>query len=344
MPVRKQTIETLVIELPLHGPPPVPAPKKAGPSDDLPQPPRRLASGTMPPQARPKQRTPKELGIGSRIGPWAIERELGRGGMGRVYAVVHKGFGKRAALKVCHTSMVDRDLAANTFLREARIVNLIDHSAVPDVFATGTFENRPYLVMERLQGETLRQLWSSAALTHESAIEILVELCQVLQAAHDAGVVHRDLTLDNVFVLDKTGAGGCHIKLLDWGFARVLAEDDPLRGHIAGTMTYVAPEVILGRDITPAVDVYALGVLAYHLLLGQAPFAADDVVELAKLHVHQAPPAPHRLRPTIAPEHEQLLLSMLAKEPSWRPSLDEIRRVLTTKPGRRRRRWLRLVP
>src|SRR5690349_11461056 len=143
MPVRKQTIETLLIELPLHGPPPVPQQPKKDATDDLPKPPRRLASGTLPPQARAK-RVAKELGIGSRIGPWAIERELGRGGMGRVYAVVHKGFGKRAALKVCHTSMVDRDLAASTFLREARIVNLIDHSAVPDVFATGTFENRPY--------------------------------------------------------------------------------------------------------------------------------------------------------------------------------------------------------
>ncbi|HEX5064410.1 MAG TPA: serine/threonine-protein kinase [Kofleriaceae bacterium] len=338
----KETNETLVIELPVSGPPPVPQPSLR-PAGTLPKPPRRLAAGTIPPVSRSKRRAPKELGIGSRIGPWLIERELGRGGMGRVYAVAHSGFGKRAALKVCHTSMIDRDLAANTFLREARIVNLIDHPAVPDVFATGTFENRPYLAMERLQGETLRQLWSSGALSQESALEILVELCGVLQAAHDAGVVHRDLTLDNVFVLDKPGAGGCRIKLLDWGFARVLAEDDPLRGHIAGTMTYVAPEAIVGREVSPASDVYALGVLAYILLLGQAPFAADELVELAAMHLHQEPPAPQRLRPAIRPELEQLLLAMLAKEPSWRPVLAEIQRELSARP-RRRRRWLQLVP
>jgi serine/threonine protein kinase len=342
MPVSpKQTGETLVIELPVSGPPPVPQ-AQPGPKGPLPKPPRRLAAGTIPPAPRSRRRAPKELGIGSRIGPWGIVRELGRGGMGRVYAVAHKGFGKRAAIKVCHTSMIDRDLAASTFLREARIVNLIDHPAVPDVFATGTFENRPYLVMERLEGDTLRQLWSSGALSHESALEILVEICQVLQAAHDAGVVHRDLTLDNVFVLNRSGAGGCRIKLLDWGFARLLAEDDPLRGHIAGTMTYVAPEVIVGRDVSPAVDVYALGVLAYILLLGQPPFAADELVDLAAMHLHHVPPAPRLLRPTIRPALEQLLLAMLAKEPSWRPSLDEIQRELSARP--RRRRWLQLVP
>jgi serine/threonine-protein kinase len=256
--------------------------------------------------------------------------------MGCVYAVAHSGFGKRAAIKVCHTSMIDRDLAATTFLREARIVNLIDHPAMPDVFATGTFNNRPYLAMERLGGETLRQLWASGVLSQERALEILIEVCHVLQAAHDAGVVHRDLSLDNVFVLDTCGAGGCRIKVLDWGFARVLAEDDPLRGHVAGTMTYVAPEVILGRDVSRETDVYALGVLAYILLLGQPPFASEDLVELAAMHLHAEPPAPQLLRPAIRPALAQLLLQMLAKEPSWRPSLAEIQLALCERPQRPR--------
>jgi eukaryotic-like serine/threonine-protein kinase len=327
MTVRRKRDETIVLDFPL-APPPLPEPP-------LPQPRRRLAAGTMPPASK-KRRAPRELGIGARIGPWRIEQELGRGGMGRVYAVAHTGFGKRAALKVCHTSMVDRDLAAMTFLREARIVNLIDHPAVPDVFATGTFNNRPYLAMERLTGETLRQLWSSGALTHDRATEILIEVCHVLQAAHDAAVVHRDLSLDNVFVLDTPGAGGCHIKILDWGFARVLAEEDPLRGHVAGTMTYVAPEIIVGRDVSRATDVYALGVLAYMLLLGQPPFTSEDIIELAAMHLQTEPPDPRVLRPTIRPALAELLLAMLAKEPSWRPSLDEIQLVLRERP---RTRW-----
>jgi eukaryotic-like serine/threonine-protein kinase len=324
--------ETLVIEFPV-APPPLPQLQKAPP----PPPParRRLAAGTMPPASR-KRRPTKELGIGARIGPWRIESELGRGGMGRVYAVAHTGFGKRAALKVCHTSMVDRDIAATTFLREARIVNLIEHPAMPDVFATGTINNRPYLAMERLNGETLRQLWSSGALSHERAIEILIELCHVLQAAHDAGVVHRDLSLDNVFVLDTLGAGGCRIKVLDWGFARVLAEEDPLRGHVAGTMTYVAPEMIVGREVSHATDIYALGVLAYMLLLGQPPFTSEDIVELASMHLNMPPPEPRLLRSTIRPALAHLLLAMLSKEPSWRPSLEEISLALRERP---RARW-----
>ena len=177
--------------------------------------------------------------------------------MASVHAVVHAKFGKKAAIKIAHRSVIGDHLTADTFLREARIVHTVDHPAVIDVFATGSNDGRPYLVMERLTGKTLGQRVDQGPLMpRREAITYLLELCDVLQAAHDAGIVHRDVKLDNVFVCDAPFADGRRVKLLDWGVARVDGEDDPFRGLIAGTLTYVAPEQIRGDALSPAADVY----------------------------------------------------------------------------------------
>ena len=280
---------------------------------------------------------------GTRIGAWKIERELGRGGMATVYAVVHSRFGKRAALKLVHDGILGPQFTRETFLREARIANLVDHPAVTEVFATGSFAGRPYLAMERLRGRSLGAALDDAALPRDAAIDVLLELCEVLDAAHAAGVVHGDLKLDNVFVLDEPGTGGRRIKLLDWGIARIAGEDDPLRGIIAGTLTYVAPEQIRCDEITPAADVYALGVLAYRLLLGEPPFAAAVDLDLLHKHLCGVPPAPRTRWPAIPGPLEATLLAMLAKQPAARPTLRDIAAVLRAvrgRIGRSRRSWL----
>ncbi|MDQ3366777.1 MAG: serine/threonine protein kinase [Myxococcota bacterium] len=265
---------------------------------------------------------------GDRIGVWRVERELGRGGMGAVYAVTHNGFGKRAALKLCHRSVLGPQFTPDTFLREARIVHLVNHPGVPDVFATGTFGGRPYLAMERLSGQTLGQLVDDGPMTRPESIDVLLELCEVLAAAHAAGVIHRDLKLDNVFVLDAPGAGGRHIKLLDWGVARILDEVDPMAGMIAGTLTYVAPEQIRGDALTGAADIYSLGVLAWQLLLGEPPFASASDLDLLRKHLHAPAPAPALVWPEIPPALAALLTGMLDKDPTARPSIDEVIEVL----------------
>jgi len=260
------------------------------------------------------------------VGAWRVERELGRGGMGTVYAVTHIGFGKRAALKLCHRSVLGPQFTIEMFLREARIVHLVNNPSVADVFATGTYDGRPYLAMERLSGETLGALVDRQPLSKLEAIELLLELCDVLAAAHAAGVVHRDLKLDNVFVLDG-GRAGRRVKLLDWGVAHIVGEPDPMDGMIAGTLTYVAPEQIRADALTPAADVYSLAVLAWQLLLGEPPFASADDLELLRKHLVAIPPAPQLVWPEISARLATLLVAMLAKDPTGRPDLTEVTRV-----------------
>ncbi len=334
------------------------------PTIDLPLP---CAPPPIPPVALPaRRRRPTTLVPGARIGAWRIERELGRGGMATVYAVVHTRFGKRAALKLVHDGILGPQFTRETFLREARIANLVDHPGVTEVFATGSFAGRPYLAMERLRGQSLGALLErselgggdpdgsaggaggkaprgiDAPLPRDTAIDILLELCDVLAAAHAAGVVHGDLKVENVFVLDEPGAGGRRTKLLDWGIARIAGEDDPLRGIIAGTLTYVAPEQIRCDEITPAADVYALGVLGYRLLLGEPPFSASNDLDLIRKHLCGVPPTPRSKWPAIPAKLEAILLAMLAKQPAMRPSLAEVADVLRAVRRRIRpaRRWL----
>jgi eukaryotic-like serine/threonine-protein kinase len=294
-------------------------------------------------RTRRKQR-PATLAPGMRIGAWRIDRELGRGGMATVYAVVHTRFGKRAALKLAHRAILGPQFTAETFLREARIANLVNHTGVAEVFATGTYDGRPYMVMERLAGCSLGTRLDDGSLPRDEAFDILLELCGVLEASHAAGVVHRDIKLDNVFLLD--GGGEVHrTKLLDWGMAKIVGEDDPLRGMVAGTLAYVAPEQLRGDAITPAVDVYALGVLGYLLLLGKAPFTSRSDLELMHRHLHETPPRPRTLWAEIPVELEATLLAMLAKHPEQRPALAEVVHALRAAREQirpRTRRWLEL--
>lgn len=288
-----------------------------------------LARGAPPPTvgrtrtSDRRARTP-ELSRGDRAGAWRIEDRLGEGGMATVYGVAHSRFGKRAALKLAHRGILGPQFTADTFLREARVVHMIDHASMPDVFAIGTYDARPYLVMERLAGRTLGARLDHGPLDRIEAIGILLEVCDVLAAAHAAGVVHRDLKLDNIFLLETPLAGGRRVKLLDWGVSLILGEPDPLQGVIAGTLTYVAPEEVRGDAIGPAADLYSLGVLAYHLLVGTPPFHSRNELELIRMHLYHEVPPPSAKWPEVPPALAAMLLRMLAKRPDERPSLADV--------------------
>jgi serine/threonine-protein kinase len=283
-----------------------------------------------PPVPRKRRSQPDDtLARNSRLGAWRVCEELGRGGMASVHAVVHSKFGKRAAIKIAHRSVLGGSYTADTFLREARIVHAVAHPGVIDIFATGSHDGRPFLVMEKLIGRPLgTRIDLGPTLSRVEALEILIELCDILRAAHASGIVHRDLKLDNVFLLDTPYSRDRRVKLLDWGVAYVEGEDDPFHGLIAGTLAYVAPEQIRGSQLTSATDVYSLGVLAFHLLCRQAPFVAPTDLALIHLHLRAAAPRASEVWPQIPTALDTLLFDMLAKNPGDRPSVDAIEHVL----------------
>ncbi len=273
---------------------------------------------------------------GSKAGPWLVEREIGRGGMGAVYAVVHEEIGKRAALKVVHRRLMP-GLHCERMLLEAQVVNQVGHPGIVDIFETGRLEDgRPYIVMERLCGQSLAVRADESKLLPDLVIAILLQVCDALTAAHAAGIVHRDLKLDNVFLVDTfDDAAQPRVKLLDWGIAKVIHHQvrHTLDGQLMGTPQYLSPEQARGLAVSPRTDVYSLGVMAYELFLEQLPFEAETAAEVMAMHLRAVPPPPRELWPDIPAELEELLLAMLAKQPDQRPAMAEVARRLEAVRG-----------
>jgi tRNA A-37 threonylcarbamoyl transferase component Bud32 len=264
------------------------------------------------------------LAPGAKAGPWIVERELGRGGMGAVYAVTHEDIGKRAALKVMHRRLLSGS-SAERILLEARVVNQVGHPNIVDIFETGTLDDgRPYIVMERLEGMPLSFRADEGKILPDQVIGILLQVCDALIAAHAANVVHRDLKLDNIFLIDNADdPSQPKVKLLDWGIAKVISANarHTIEGQLVGTPQYLSPEQARGAAVSPQTDVYSLGVMAYELFLEQLPFEAETSAEIMAMHLRATPPPPSELWPDIPASLEDLLLAMLAKDPEARPTM-----------------------
>jgi len=293
--------------------------------------------------------SPDVLVPGAKAGPWIVERELGRGGMGAVYAVVHEDIGKRAALKVVHKRLLGPSFNSDRMLLEAKVVNQVGHPNIVDIFETGKLsDGRPYIVMERLEGQPLSTRADNGKLLPDLVVGILLQICDALIAAHAAGVVHRDLKLDNVFLVDNPEDPDMpKVKLLDWGIAKLIHTDvkHTVEGQLVGTPQYLSPEQARGQVVTPQSDVYSLGVMAYELFLEQLPFEAETAAEVMAMHLRVPPPPPSELWPDVPPRLQDLLLAMLAKHASARPtSLEVARRLQAVREDFQRRRFGRATP
>ncbi|HEY0190814.1 MAG TPA: serine/threonine-protein kinase, partial [Kofleriaceae bacterium] len=290
------------------------------------------------------------LPAGAKAGPWQVERELGRGGMGAVYAVVHEEIGKRAALKVVHQRLLVPGFNSDRMMLEAKVVNQVGHPNIVDIFETGKLEDgRPYIVMERLDGRSLAARADEGKLLPDQVIAVLMQVCDALIAAHKTGVIHRDLKLDNVFLVDNAeDPASPKVKLLDWGIAKVLTTDvkHTIEGQLVGTPQYLAPEQARGHEVSPQTDVYSLGVMAYELFLEQLPFEAETAAEVMAMHLRATPPPPSDLWPDIPQVLEDLLLAMLAKQAAHRPTVAEVVRRLEQVRGElvRRRESHQRIP
>jgi len=242
--------------------------------------------------------------------------------MGAVYAVTHDEIGKRAALKVIHRRLLETQV--ERMLVEARVVNQCRHPNIVDIFETGSLpDGRPFIVMERLDGQPLSNIADDGKILPDRAVAILSQVAEALIAAHDAGIVHRDLKLDNIFLVAGVEE---KVKLLDWGIAKEIANDvrQTVEGQLVGTPQYLAPEQARGAAVSPQTDVYSLGVVAWELFLEQLPFEAETAAEVMAMHLRNAPPVPSEIWPDIPPELEDLLLAMLEKTPDHRPTMRQV--------------------
>lgn len=258
---------------------------------------------------------------GTPVGDYVVDHEIGKGGCGVVYLARHRDLDRSAAIKVLHGSLVTKSKMVERFVREVEVVHLLGHPNIAAVFELGQLEDgRPYCVMEHLRGSTLDAvLRAKGRMSAEEALDILEPVCEALSAAHDAGIVHRDIKASNVLICDDGERRTT--KLLDFGIAKLL---DPelgtgftSAGHSLGTIDCMAPEQIMCGPIDARTDVYALGVLLYRLLTTRAPFTASNPTDIALHHLETPPPRPSLLVPA-SPALDAIVGMSMEKRPERR--------------------------
>jgi len=261
--------------------------------------------------------------IGERIGHFEIVARAGRGGMGEVFVAEHATIKTKVAIKVLHA-----DVSANTdhvqrFFNEARAVARIEHAGIVKMFDVGFHSSgRAYLIMEFLSGETLAaRLRRAHRLSPRDTAEIARQITSVLDATHHAGVVHRDLKPDNVFLVkDRELASGERVKILDFGIAKLSGTlTGPTTIGTIGTPAYMAPEQWSDSSTVDwRADVYSLGCILYEMASGRTPFAASSIAEACARHLNDVPGSLRGHAPDVPGELDALALRLLAKDPAAR--------------------------
>jgi serine/threonine-protein kinase len=277
--------------------------------------------------------TSETLAVGTRLGKYQIVRLLGSGGMGAVYEGRHTEIGKRVAIKVLGPSIAAIPGARARFLREAQLTSKVRHPNIVDVTDMGNEGGQAYLVMEFLEGEDLSQrLARVGPIAPVDLAEVMVPVCSAVVAAHQAGITHRDLKPQNIFL--AAGPHGVQSKVLDFGISK---GTDQLgagtltgTGAMIGTPFYLAPEQILdGKSAGPASDQYALGVILYECLSGRRPFESDNLFVVFQAIVNGSPIPPRQIVPTLPVALEQVVLRAMNVDPKRRyPSVKALGRAL----------------
>jgi serine/threonine-protein kinase len=279
--------------------------------------------------------------IGQTLGNYQITSVIGEGGMGTVYLGEHRTLRRKAAVKVLKRQYAADANMVKRFVEEARAASAVAHPNIVDIHDVGTLvDGLPFMLMEYLNGESLgRRLARVGRLSPSEARSIVIQASSALEAVHDRGVVHRDLKPDNLFLVpDSLVPGGERVKVLDFGVAKLRGDlsgggVNTRSGTLLGTPHYMSPEQCRGLNdlIDARTDIYALGVILYEMLCGEAPFQAPSLGDLVVLHITTPPPRPTVKAPDMPPEMERAILRALEKSPDDRfQTMADFRRALGT--------------
>jgi serine/threonine-protein kinase len=247
-------------------------------------------------------------------GRYELQSRIAIGGMGEVWEATDHVIGRTVAIKILKDEYMGDPGFLERFRAEARHAALVNHEGIASVFDYGEENGSAYLVMELVPGEALSTvLERDGALSADKTLDIVAQTASALQAAHAAGLVHRDIKPGNLLI---TPDG--RVKITDFGIARI-ADQVPLTatGQVMGTVQYLSPEQASGHPASPATDTYSLGIVAYECLAGKRPFTGESQVAIAMAQINEQPPP---LPPTVPIPVQNLVMAMIAKKPSDRPS------------------------